>query len=164
MNAASRRSLLTWKSFLWHLLLGAVIGLTVGTILFVLRGSNDPHAIVRTTNIGVVIGFLAWLLRAAAESSALSTARRAANSGKRVPENSPTPFAKRLAQYTGCDEEELNQPRPDFKSTMTFWSLIDFRTWSLIDFRTWHGPKPVWLIRRLLRRIRERVHESDHRR
>ena len=125
----SRSSLFTWRSFLSHLLLGAMIGLPIGTLLFWLTDtSNDPHTIVLTTNIGVLIGFLTWLSRAADESSASATARRAARREKRAAKRSSAPFARRLAQYTGC-EEELNQAQPNSKSKMTFWSLIDFRTW-----------------------------------
>ena len=157
MNSAPRRSVLTWKSFLWHLFVGAVIGLAVGAIPFALPEIyDDPYDIARMGSVGVLIGFLIWFFRAVGESSAPPTARRSADSAKRLPGMTPAPFARRLAQFTGGEEEELNRPRPRPKSKMTFWSLV--------DFRTWHPPKPAWLIRRILHRIRESVRGPDHRR
>ena len=162
MNAASRRSRLTWKSFICHLAAGAMAGSLV-VAAFAL--SDDPADSVTDVPItpipiGLIIGFLVWIVvnsnERSASLNAKKTARRASKSDAQESERSPTPFVKRLAQYMSCDEAELNKPRPKPKSKMKFWSMV--------EFGKWHGPRPVVVIRRILRRIQESVHGTQHRR
>lgn len=70
------------------------------------------------------------------------------------PEHRPKEFAERLAGYLHCEQEELAAPRPYAPSKMSFWSRVG-------QLR-WFGPKPAWLMRRLLERIREQVHGRAH--
>ena len=110
-------------------------------------------------HIGFVIGFLVWILRFADEQSALfnaqNSAERASQLDTRQSKRPPAPFIRRLAQFMACDEAELKKPRPKPKSKMKFWSLV--------EFGRWHGPKPAIVIRRILRRIQERVHGAQRR-
>jgi hypothetical protein len=70
------------------------------------------------------------------------------------PEHHPKDFTERLAGYLHCEEEELAGPRPYPASSMSFWSRVGQLRWM--------GPKPAFIIRRLLERIREQVHGRAH--
>ncbi len=70
------------------------------------------------------------------------------------PEHQPKDFSQRLAGYLHCDQEQLVEPRPYPESKMSFWSRVGRLRWM--------GPKPAYLIRRLLERIREQVRGRAH--
>lgn len=70
------------------------------------------------------------------------------------PEHHPKEFTERLAGYLHRDPKELAEPRPYAESNMSFWSRVG-------QLR-WFGPKPAYLIRRLLERIRAQVHGRAH--
>jgi hypothetical protein len=69
-------------------------------------------------------------------------------------ERRPKEFTERLAGYLHCPTEELAGPRPVAPSKMSFWSRVG-------QLR-WFGPKPAYLVRRLLERIREQVRGGAH--
>ncbi len=72
------------------------------------------------------------------------------------PTTPPAPFRDRLAQFLQCNENDLDHTGVDRTSKMKFWSAVP------IGPR--HNPKPVWLIRMILRRIHHLVHGSPFRR
>ncbi len=160
MNVPSRRRRSTWKTFVWHLAVGGMVGFLITTALALSVDYSVTNVPRTPISIGLIIGFLVWILVAADERSASlnvqKTARRANKYDAQESERSPAPFVKRLAQYMACDEAELNKPRPKPKSKMKYWSMV--------EFGTWYGPKPVVEIRRILRRIQECVHRAQHRR
>lgn len=71
-------------------------------------------------------------------------------SSRELPPVEPAPFGQRLARFLHCDESELQPSQRRPISTMAFWVARPFR------YRV--GPKPVWYIRRLLKRIHQQVH------
>lgn len=61
----------------------------------------------------------------------------------------PQPFRKRLAGYLHCDESEVMVAQEPLRSTMPLWMLY--------PLDRVHGPKPWWMIRRILERIQRSV-------
>jgi hypothetical protein len=63
-----------------------------------------------------------------------------------VAEQSQRPYQERLASFLQCDEQALGEGEVPFHSRMRFWCRV--------PLVRWRGPKPGWLIRRFLERIR----------
>ena len=64
----------------------------------------------------------------------------------------PSPFRRRLATYMHCDESKVMRSVDDHRSSMPlrFFGPIGPHK----------GPKPIWLIRHLLKRIHDAVRSS----
>jgi hypothetical protein len=139
MNDLPRKRRLSWPVFAFFLLVGCLLALSIVAGL--------AELVLGFTILAVILIGLIVLNR-----KSIADAKRNRNKGGpfgKLPAGGDAPpedFHHRLAHYVHCDEAQLNEPGPPYESRMPFWSLV--------DFRSWHGPKPAWLIRQVLERIR----------
>ena len=135
-------------SLVRHLISGVCMGLAAALVYLLWTGSFEWEVTVRLVNLGMLLGILRWLL-ACANLPGSSSADEAIKAPGERPVHRPTPFVSRLSSFLHCPEEDLHQQRKNFTSRMRFWTRVS------LDTRC--GPKPSWLIRQLLARIRDNV-------
>ena len=147
MNNAMRRPSI-WLSLVRFVFAGFLLGVTFAlAISRWFDPLDDLSTIIRVGNVGIVVSILIWLARSAPRTH--PNTERCVKDG---PQQTPVAFTTRLAHFVGCSSEELQQARPKYRSRMKFWSLM--------PISQGHGPKPTWLIRHLLERIRDGVHHN----
>ena len=136
-----------------HLIVGISLGLVVALVYAATTGFFEWQVSVRLVNLGFLIGVLRWLLACASLTGSRDEPTVTAHYR---PVHRPKPFTNRLSRFLHCPEEELQEEehRVTFISRMRFWSRV--------PLDSPHRPKPAWLIREILERIRERVRGSMH--
>jgi hypothetical protein len=155
MNVRRNRTLTTGMCLALFLTIGVSLGIIYARyVSFMYPSLSVLSLTIHSVAAGMLLANFLWLgyritlarsPRGSEKPEKVKHAQAAAQITHR-----PTPFIKRLANYVGCDEQELREPRCQPKSRMTFWSIV--------DFDSWHGPKPISIIRRILERIRRHVH------
>ena len=134
-----------------HLIVGISLGLIVALVYAASTGFFEWQVSVRLVNLGFLIGVLRWLLACA---NLTGSKNEPTVTAQFRPVHRPKPFTNRLSHFLHCPEEELQEHRVTFISRMRFWSR------GRPDSP--HRPKPAWLIRQILERIRERVRDGIH--
>jgi hypothetical protein len=148
MNELTQKRRISWPIIAFFALVGALLAVSIVT------GRAEVAA-----GLGIVAALVTWLI--VVNRHSIANAKRNRDKGgpfgtfRPHGEQPPANFQYRLAHYLHCDEACLNQPHPPYESKMTFWSLV--------DFHRWFGPKPAWLMRRMLERIRACVHGTSRR-
>ena len=138
-------------SLVRYLITGISLGLVVAFVYVAATGLFDWQITIRLVNLGMLIGILRWLLACA---KLPASGRDEGTTISTKPIHRPRPFVSRLSHFLHCNEDDLRHRRSRFTSRMRFWSRAP------LDAR--HGPKPAWLIRQLLERIRDTVRGNLH--
>jgi hypothetical protein len=150
----------TWTSFLAFVAAGAVCGIvcapSYASTYWTTSAGQRVFAIVGCIVLGAAAGAFVWIARVGlADANAARTSRRGDPMDPvKSPVAPPPAFEQRLAAFLHCTTEELHAPRPRPQSTMPFWSIVDFASYV--------GPKPAWIIRRILERIRATLRRSRY--
>jgi hypothetical protein len=153
-----RRAVNATRLLLACIACGVVCGSVCGLINFALHWVNGTgqlvYAAVSFLVVWVAASVFVWLCTIAVGNSndqPTSTCMDPIGPSKH-PGQPPAAFEHRLAAFLRCSEQELLRPRPRTQSKMPFWSIADVRSYV--------GPKPVWIIRRILERIRATMRRS----